>query len=85
MILDSLPIAVGLRAAFSASIYFSVLGFQIRFHWPLWKLFHCFFKKKKKKKRKKQNQKTLRTTSLVQLLFLLGFPDFLNSSSLIIY
>ena len=67
MILDNLPIAVGPRAAFSASTCFSMLGFQIRFHWPLWKLFHCSFKKKKKIK--KQNQKTLRTTSLVQLLF----------------
>ena len=59
MILDNLPIAVGSRAAFSASIYFSVLGFQIRFHWPPWKLFHCFFKKKEKEEEKETKPKNL--------------------------
>ena len=66
MILDNLPVAVGPRAAFSASICFSILGFQIRFHWSLWKLFHYLLKRKRNKQTK---AKTLRTTSLVQLLF----------------
>ena len=48
---------------FSASICFSMLGFQIRFHWPLWKLSHSFLKKKRR--RWKERNKTKKPWELL--------------------